>query len=569
MNARAENSARVGYFSMEIALRPEMPTYSGGLGMLAGDTLRAAADSQLPMVGVSLLHRKGYFRQKLDAAGRQTEEPADWKVEDFLTELPPRVTVRVEGRDVRLRAWQYEIKGARGAVVPVYLLDADLPENGEWDRTLTHYLYGGDARYRLCQEVVLGFGGVAMLRALGHRGIERFHMNEGHASLLTLALLDENALKAGRSSFSREDVEAVKPMCVFTTHTPVPAGQDQFPLELVTQVLGRTEVVEMEEVFLWKKALNMTYLALNVSHYINGVAKKHAETSQHMFAQYRVDAITNGVHVPTWSSPPFAALFDQHVPGWREDTFSLRYALSIAPDEIWKAHSAAKRQLIDRVNRETGAGMDDSLFTLGFARRATAYKRADLLFHDIERLKRIAADAGRFQVVYAGKAHPRDEEGKKLIQRVFEAKAALKDHVKVAYLVDYDWEIGRLMTAGVDVWLNTPQPPMEASGTSGMKAAINGVPSLSVLDGWWIEGCLEGVTGWAIGERCDSAFGAEDRADCDAGALYDKLERVVVPMFYGDRKRFLDVMRHAIALNGSFFNSQRMLLQYVFRAYFG
>ena len=555
----------VAYFSMEIALEPSIPTYSGGLGMLAGDTIRSAADLRVPMVGVTLLHRKGYFYQRLDASGWQTEQPVEWVVEDHLQEMSPRVAVTLEGRRVLVRAWKHKVPGPEDFYVPVYLLDTDLPENAEWDRTLTHYLYGGDSHYRLCQEVILGIGGVRMLRALGYSDIGRFHMNEGHASLLTVALLDEQAQKAGHTVFNRDDVEEVRRKCVFTTHTPVPAGHDKFPLDMVTSVLGRDEMAAMKDVFCCDGELNMTYLALNLSHYVNGVAKRHAEVSQHMFAQYRIDAITNGVHVATWMAPAFQTLFDQRIPGWRTDSFSLRYALSITPEEIWNAHMEAKRQLIDWVNRETNAGMDLHDLTLGFARRAAAYKRADLLFHDMERLKNIAAKTGKLQVIYAGKAHPQDQGGKELIKRIFQASEALKGRVKVAYLANYGWELGRLMTAGVDVWLNTPLPPLEASGTSGMKAAVNGVPSLSILDGWWIEGCIEGTTGWAI----DSTGPAEgDRTPHDAASLYDKLEQVVIPLFYRDRARFIDVMRHAIALNGSFFNTQRMVLQYVLKAYF-
>jgi starch phosphorylase len=556
---------QVAYFSMAIALDPRMPTYSGGLGMLAGDTLRAAADRELSMVGVTLVHRLGYFRQRLDPNGSQTEEPDEWMVEKFATKLAPRVAVNIEGRTVQLCAWQYDVRGVTKGVIPVYLLDTDLPENLEWDRRLTDRLYGGDDWYRLCQEIVLGIGGVRMLRALGHANLQRFHMNEGHAALLALELLDEHARRAGRQTFDRQDIEAVHELCVFTTHTPVPAGHDRFPMEVVTHALGRQEVVEMEDVFGFEGELNMTYLALNVSHYVNGVAKKHAEVSQHMFARYRIDAITNGVHVPTWTSPPFVELFDKHIPGWKEDAFNLRYALGIAPNEVWDAHQQAKRQLLDRVNRETAAGMDAETLTLGFARRAATYKRAELPFYDIERLKSIVSKAGKFQVICAGKAHPRDQEGKAIIKRIFEARDALQASVKVAFLTNYDWELGRLMTAGVDIWLNTPQPPLEASGTSGMKAAINGVPSLSVLDGWWIEGCIEGTTGWTIGSTAPTEG---DRTPQDAASLYNKLEQVVIPVFYNDRNRFVEIMRHAIALNGSFFNTQRMILQYVVKAYF-
>lgn len=558
-------NVRVAYFSMEIALEPGMPTYSGGLGVLAGDTLRAAADLKVPLVAVTLLYRKGYFCQRLDASGWQREEPNEWAVEDFLTELPIRASVTVEGRTVYLRAWQYEVKAAEGFTVPVYLLDTDVPENAAWDRTLTHHLYGGDAHYRLCQEVVLGIGGVRMLRALGHNTIARFHLNEGHAALLTLALLDEQAARDGRNTFSRADVNTVRQLCVFTTHTPVPAGHDKFPPELAMRVLGRKEIPEMQDVFCYDGLLNMTHLALNLSDYVNGVAKKHAEVSRLMFAEYPINTITNGVHVPSWVSPSFAALFDRYIPGWREDSFSLRYAFRIPPQEIWDAHCEAKGRLIEYVNRETNTGMREDRLTLGFARRATAYKRADLFLHDIDRLQAIAVNTGEFQVIYAGKAHPHDHEGKEQIKRIFQARDALKDCVKIIYLANYNWELGALMTAGVDVWLNTPQPPQEASGTSGMKAALNGVPSLSILDGWWIEGCIEGKTGWAI----DPGPVDNDRRTApDAAALYDKLDKVIIPLYTKNRQGFIDVMSHAIALNGSFFNTQRMVLEYTLKAYF-
>jgi starch phosphorylase len=558
-------NVRIAYFSMEIALEPGMPTYSGGLGVLAGDTLRAAADLKVPLVAVTLLYRKGYFCQRLDASGWQREEPNEWAVEDFLTELPTRASVTVEGRTVYFRAWQYEVKAAEGFTEPVYLLDTDVPENAAWDRTLTHHLYGGDAHYRLCQEVVLGIGGVRMLRALGHNTIARFHLNEGHAALLTLALLDEQAARDGRNTFTRADVNKVRQLCVFTTHTPVPAGHDKFPLELAMRVLGRKEIPEMQDVFCYDGLLNMTHLALNLSDYVNGVAKRHAEVSRLMFAEYPIHAITNGVHVPSWVSPSFASLFDRYIPGWREDSFSLRYAFRIPPQKIWNAHCEAKRRLIEYVNRETNTGMREDRLTLGFARRATAYKRADLFLHDIDRLQAIAANTGEFQVVYAGKAHPHDHEGKEQIKRIFQARDALKDRVQIVYLANYNWDLGALMTAGVDVWLNTPQPPQEASGTSGMKAALNGVPSLSILDGWWIEGCIEGKTGWAIDP---GPVDNDRRTSPDAAALYDKLDKVIIPLYTKNRQGFIDVMSHAIALNGSFFNTQRMVLEYTLKAYF-
>ncbi len=553
---------------MEIALDPAMPTYAGGLGILAGDTIRSAADLKVPMLAVTLLHRKGYLCQRLDSSGWQREEPCEWKIEDFLKEMPQRVPVQIEGRTVHLRAWKYEVTGCSDFVVPVFLLDSDLPENSEWDRTLTHFLYGGDQFYRLCQEVILGIGGVRLLRALGFQKITRFHMNEGHASLLGLELLDEQEHQAGRSMFTHADVEAVRAQCVFTTHTPVAAGHDQFPFELVTRVLGRAEIFTMKEVFCCEGRLNLTYLALNLSHYINGVAKKHREITRLMFDGYVIDAITNGVHAATWTSDSFQALYDRYIPGWQQDNFSLRYAHSIPFPELWTAHTAAKQRLIDQVNQVTNAGFDASLLTLGFARRATPYKRGELVVHDVERLKSVAARAGRLQVIYGGKAHPNDHVGKGVIQRIVQIKDFLLPNIKLVYLENYDMNLARLITAGVDVWLNTPQPPLEASGTSGMKAALNGVPSLSVLDGWWIEGCLEGATGWAIGDHHTGTDPNVDRSASDAASLYDKLEQIILPMFYQERDRFIDVMRHSISLNGSFFNTQRMMQQYVLKAYF-
>ena len=416
---------RIAYFSMEVGLETDMPTYSGGLGVLAGDTIRSAAELNVPMVAVTLLHREGYFYQKLEPDGVQIEEPVQWIVEDFLQPLEPTVTVKLEDREVKLTGWKYEVCGLGEHVVPVYFLDTDVSGNTDWDRTLTDHLYGGDANYRLCQEIILGIGGVRMLRALGHDKIARFHMNEGHAAFLTLELLQEQCRGATRESILAEDIDAVRSKCVFTTHTPVPAGQDSFPVETVRRWLGSHLGLKAGDLILHEGALNMTHLALTLSHYVNGVAKKHGETSSNMYAPYRIDSITNGVHVATWASGPFQALFDKFIPGWRQDSFSLRYALSIPAEEIWDAHLEAKRQLVHHVNRETNRGLDIETLTLGFARRAANYKRADLLLSDVDRLKEICSKAGPFQILYAGKAHPKDQGGKELIKRIFEAIEAL------------------------------------------------------------------------------------------------------------------------------------------------
>ncbi len=588
----AINDATVAYFSMEIGLKSDLPTYSGGLGALAGDTISAAADLGVPMTAVTLLYRKGYFSQRLDEHGQQQVDDVVWNPADLLVELPARCDVKVAGRQVVLRAWQLNINGASGHVVPVYFLDADLPENDESDRALTDRLYGGDDRYRLSQELLLGVGGVRMLQALGYDNLTRYHMNEGHAALLTLQLLRDEANKHGRKTIIQADFEAVHDRCVFTTHTPVPAGHDQFPIELVDEIIGTdgefhvdfrdTYAVDMVERIFQADAgmaermrdlvkpgicLNMTYLALNLSRYVNGVAKKHGEVSRAMFSGYEIDAITNGVHVKSWASDYMHELFDRFIPDWRKDSFSLRSALSIPISALRAAHRKAKLDLMGIVKDRSGVVMDPDLLTIGFARRAATYKRADLLFHDLERLKEIARSRGGLQIIYAGKAHPKDQPGQAMIRHIVELGKQLEGHIAVVYLENYNLDLAKRMTSGVDIWLNTPMPPNEASGTSGMKAALNATPNLSVLDGWWIEGCIEGVTGWAIG-RLDEDLSRVQDPSVHAESLYHKLGEVIMPLFYDDPINFAHVMRNSIALNGAFFNTHRMVHQYVVNAYF-
>ena len=554
---------RIAYFSMEVAVDPRMPTYSGGLGVLAGDTLRSCADLTIPIVAVSLLYAKGYFDQKLDEWGNQQELPVAWEPSRYLRLLPVAVRVPIENRSVVVRAWQYDITGYTGYSVPLILLDTNVDENAQPDRDLTASLYGGDERYRLAQEVILGMGGVRMLRALGYTQLQRFHLNEGHASLLILELLREQQGQATAGW----DFDGVRSRCVFTTHTPVSAGHDQFSYDLVKGVLGEPVPLELMQMLGGKERLNMTLLALNMSQYINGVAKKHGEVSQEMFPGYSIDSITNGVHSFTWTCDSFKKLYDRHIAGWVNDSFSLRYAISIPKSEIWEAHVEAKARLIDEVHRRTGMSLKPDVLTIGFARRATPYKRTDLLFSDPGQLMQIAGTVGPIQLVFAGKSHPKDEPGKDLIRRVFHFARQLKDQISIAYLENYDMELGRLLTSGVDLWLNTPLRPMEASGTSGMKAAHNGIPSFSILDGWWIEGYIEGVTGWSIGpdpmNRAD-ALSVDGR---DAQELYRKLRTVIVPMFYQDRDRWVDIMRQTVAFNASFFNTHRMVQQYTTQAY--
>lgn len=555
---------RVAYFSMEIALRSEIPTYAGGLGVLAGDTMRSAADLELPLVAVSLISRAGYFKQEIDPQGRQIEHPAPWRPDEWARPLDAKIAVQIESRPVWITAWLYVLESPLGGREPVLLLDADLPENRADDREITHYLYGGDDLYRLKQEAVLGIGGVRMLNALGFK-ITMYHMNEGHSALLGLELLERNIyprahLRPGEPPY---DVPRVRSLCRFTTHTPVEAGHDRFPYELVQQALGTPVSYDVLKALAGADRLNMTRLALNLSEYVNGVAKRHAETSGRMFPGYRVHAVTNGVHSYTWAAESFRRLYDQYAPGWRhEPEVLVRADCCIPAAAILDAHAQCKARLLEVVRTATGVALDPQACTLGFSRRMTAYKRPDLLFSDLAQLRAIA-QRQPLQIVLAGKAHPRDGGGKALIERLHACMRALAGQVNIAYVPDYDMSLAMTLVAGADVWLNTPLRPLEASGTSGMKAALNGVPSLSVLDGWWIEGCIEGVTGWSIGDS-DSAQ--------DAQALYDKLQNVVLPLYYGQDgpgrgEGWVEVMRGAISKNGAFFSSHRMMRRYGAEAY--
>ncbi len=553
---------RIAYFSMEIALRNDIPTYSGGLGVLAGDTIRSAADLELPLVAVTLVSRCGYFRQEIDAEGRQIEHPDEWAPGEHATLLDAKVAVTLEGRTVWVAAWLYVLEGHMNGRQPVILLDTDLPENNPEDREITHYLYGGDMRYRLKQEVVLGIGGSRLLQALGF-DVRRYHMNEGHSAFLALELMLRHAyppedVRPGESPY---DIPRVRERCIFTTHTPVEAGHDRFSYELWQQVMdGFVDLATLKQLA-GETDLNMTRLALNLSEHVNGVAKRHAEVSRRMFPGYRVKAITNGVHPHFWTCDSFTRLYDTHLPGWCHEPELLRRADCCIDDEaVWQAHVQARAGLIERVQACCGVALDPEVATLGFARRMTAYKRPDLLFSDLERLREIARHHP-FQVVLAGKAHPRDEGGRQLIERLHRHIRELAGEITVAYLPGYDLDTALALVSGVDVWLNTPLRPLEASGTSGMKAAFNGVPSLSVLDGWWIEGCIEGVTGWAVGNSNESDN------EGDARSLHEKLEQVVLHLYYGDRRGWVAVMKGAITKNASYFNSHRMMRRYGVEAY--
>ncbi len=553
---------RIAYFSMELALRNEICTYSGGLGVLAGDTLRSAADLELPMVAVTLVSRKGYFHQSIDATGHQSESADAWDPAQWMTFLSAKVALTIESRTVWVGGWLYILQGHMNGRQPIIFLDTDLDENHPDDRTITDRLYGGDERYRLKQEMVLGIGGVRLLQAIGF-SVRLYHMNEGHSALLALELLRRYAypaqdLRAGESPY---DVPRVRELCCFTTHTPVEAGHDRFDYQLVRTLMPAFIDDHTLKSIAGEENLNMTRMALNLSEYVNGVAKRHAEVSRSMFPGYNVHAVTNGVHPFVWTCESLQKLFDTHMPGWcHEPELLMRTDCCVSDPDIWEAHMQAKRELIDEVGRATSVRLDPGVLTIGFARRMTAYKRPDLLFSDLRRLRAIA-QRHAVQIVMAGKAHPRDEGGKRLIEKLHTYIRELADQIPMAYLPDYDLNMARLLVAGVDVWLNTPLRPFEASGTSGMKAAFNGVPHLSVLDGWWVEGCIEGVTGWAVGNSADTD------STGDAASLYDKLETAILPRYYRDRDAWIAMMKSTVSKSASYFNSHRMMRRYATEAY--
>lgn len=550
----------VAYFSMEIALRQEIPTYAGGLGILAGDTARSCADLEIPAVFVTLMSRAGYFRQQIDAEGWQTEQPDWWEPARWCAPLDAMVAVEIEQKLVWIRPWLYVHTSQHGHPIPVLFLDTDLDQNRAEDRTLTHYLYGGDETYRLKQEIVLGIGGARVLRALGF-DLDTYHLNEGHAALLMLELLKRSRTPttAMIGVEPQYDLAHVRARCIFTTHTPVEAGHDRFSHDLFQRLLPDFVPLDILKQLAGHEHVNMTRLALNLAGYVNGVAQRHAKTTAHLFPGYRIHAITNGVHATTWTHSAFAALYTSFIPRWLHEPELLVRALQLPEDDLWRCHQIARQDLVDMVRERTGTTLAADVPILGFARRMTGYKRPVLLFEDLERLAAIAGQHP-FQVVMAGKAHPRDGAGKEAIANVHAFARQLRGKVTCVFVPDYDMRIALAMVAGADVWLNTPLPPLEASGTSGMKAAFNGVLNLSVLDGWWIEACIEGVTGWSIGT-------ADDSGKQHAQSLYQKLGDAVLPVYYDEPGKWRGMMKQTIANVAYYFNSQRMMRRYASEAY--
>ncbi|MBT3292658.1 alpha-glucan family phosphorylase [Candidatus Peregrinibacteria bacterium] len=547
---------KVAYFSMEIGLRSDVPTYAGGLGMLAGDMMRSCADMGVNAACVTMCWQHGYMKQTIHADGSQTYEDRKWNPIDVMKKVDKTISVTVEGREIKVGAWIYDVAGIEENIVPVIFLDTNLEENSPQDREITKYLYGGDGYMRLKQEVVLGIGGVRMLRALNYNNIGTFHMNEGHAAFLTLELLKERDYKD----------ELVRPNCAFTTHTPVKAGHDVFSYEIAHRVVGDMLPWHIKDLA-GQDSLSMTLLAMHLSHYTHGVSEIHGEVSASMFPDEEVDYITNGIHHRTWACDEMSKVLDKYASGWKKDPSVLTVldCDDIPDKEIWNAHQSAKKRLIEEVNKHTVTPFDSDTLTIASARRVVPYKRPELLYQNLERLKEVAG--GRVQIIHAGNAHPSDKFSQDVIQRMVQRSSSLKDFVKIVFLENYNPDLAKLMVSGADVWLNTPMRLFEASGTSGMKACVNGVLNLSTLDGWWIEGySKDPESGWRIGPLARATDGEAHRK-IDAEDLYTQLQFEVIPeYYYENRIRWIRRMKRAIGLVG-FFNTNRCVNEYIEKAW--
>jgi glycogen phosphorylase len=548
------NPLTVAYFTMEIALGREIPTFAGGLGVLAADIMRSCSDLTIPSAFMTMCWQYGYLNQKIDIDGAQHYQDIQWDPGRYMRKLSEQVSVYIEGREVTISAWVFEVFN-ENHVTPVYFLDTNIPENNPQDRLITEHLYGGDRAMRLKQEAVLGIGGVRMLRALGYEDVDTFHMNEGHAAFLTLELLRER-------NFIDEDV---KKSCAFTTHTPVKAGHDVFEYDIAYRILGDMLPWHIKNLA-GQERLSMTHLAMHLSHYTCGVSKIHGEVSRAMFPGEDIDAITNGINHLFWASPEMQRLFDRYFPSWRDHPEVLTEHNRELPDrELWEAHQSAKRRLIAEVNKHTVTPFDVNHLTIASARRVVAYKRPELLYTNLERLKEVAC--GRIQIIHAGNAHPADDFGQNVIRRMIERSNTLKDCVKIVYLENYNPDLAKLLVQGTDVWLNTPTRLHEASGTSGMKACVNGTLNLSTLDGWWMEAyAKDPEAGWRIGPLA-KALGEEEHLIADAEDIYTQLQYEVVPeYYYKGRERWLRRMKRSIGLCG-YFNTHRVVKEYLRKAW--
>jgi starch phosphorylase len=538
---------KVAYLSMEIAFDNDVKTFSGGLGILAGDILRTASELEFPMIGITLFNKKGYFRQIISDRGRQ-EEASDKSDLSKLELLSAKTKIKIGEDDVLVKVWKYSLKSEKGIEIPIYLLDTDWPENKEKSRLLSGRLYGGDLKYRLKQEIVLGRAGVKILKSLGYKNIEKIHLNEGHGALATVELYNSS-----RKKTEEEKIEEVRKKIVFTTHTPVPEGHDVFFGEFLLKYQPDFPT-HLKEVTIRDK-VNFTRLAMYFSSYINAVSKKHGKVSREMFPKFKIDYITNGVASNFWTSFFMAEVFDKYIPKWKEDNSKLKKASKIPLEEIDWAHKKAKSKLIKYVNKRTKKELKEDVFTIVFARRFTPYKRPSFLLSDIKKLVKIHKNVGKIQIIYSGKAHSRDVVGKTIIAEINKISRKLEGKLDIVFLSNYSMKTAKMLVSGSDLWLNNPIPPNEASATSGMKAAHNGVPQLSTLDGWWSEANFKNKTGWTIVE------------DGDKNNLYSILEKEIIPCYYKNELEYLKIRRNCITFNASKFNAQRMLKDYIKKAY--
>ncbi|HEY1812206.1 MAG TPA: alpha-glucan family phosphorylase [Kofleriaceae bacterium] len=537
---------RVAYFCMEYGLDPSFPIYAGGLGILAGDHMKSAGDLHVPITGIGLLWDEGYTRQIITKTGAIKDEYPKTS-RDALRRIDVKLDVSIKGKKIPLRCWQVD----RFISSTLYLLE---PER-EDDRWITKRLYGGGSDDRLAQEIILGVGGVRLLRALGE-DVDVYHFNEGHAVFAGLELL--RAGTYGGKTLTQK-LANVRPHVVFTTHTPVPAGNELHDLALMKKIGADLGFSDKELDQIGGDPFSMTVAGLRLARIANGVAELHGETAREMWKTIDhaapIVSITNGVHAPTWQDARIRAALVPDKPKAQQDA------------ELWASHQAMKQELIALVEERTGIKLRLDKLLVGFARRAAAYKRADLILGDDKALAKLF-DRG-VQLVYSGKAHPRDMAGKEIVTKLVAAAKLHAGHV--VFLQNYDMTLGAALTRGADIWLNNPRRPLEASGTSGMKAAMNGVPNLSILDGWWPEGCEHGVTGWKIGDPDpdDDAFDEAAAAKIDKRdrtLLYKALDRDVLPA-YADRAKWLAIMRASIAMSQWRFSSDRMIEDYVAKVY--
>ena len=539
----------VGYFTAEIGLWSDLSTYSGGLGVLAGDHVKSAADAEIPLVGVTLLYREGYSRQHLDSDGIQSETYPVLDPSEFLELTDITIQLPLDNQTMYARVWCANVVGQTGHKVPVYFLDTTHELNSQYHQEIGQRLYGGNDDTRIRQEYLLGVGGVQLFDHLQIE-LKGIHLNEGHCTFAMLELLSRG--------WSREQLTEKS---LFTTHTPVPAGHDRFEWSLVKEIMGDKLPDDAQE--LVRNAgdseggnrCSMSHLAVALSTSVNAVSILNAEVAQTMFSEKKIIPITNGVHHPTWTSSTMTKLFDEHLPEWKANPNQLKEARKIPTEALKQARNENRKHLRDLVRNETGVEFEEHRLTIGFARRFATYKRANLVFHDLEKLREIGA--GRIQFVFSGKAHPKDEGGKQLIRDIFASAKTVEEEIPVAFLENYSMATGLAMTSGVDIWLNNPIRPLEASGTSGMKAAMNGVPNCSILDGWWPEACNHGINGWAIGNAED------DRNDPrDAENIYSTLQNDVLPSWERKDETWANIMRESIASSAGF-TGRRMIEDYL------